>query len=62
MHRVTEEISKNMKSSELTVNKEIQKNDWIVASLKHELELRGFLVNQSYSQSEFCLFGKSLLL
>ena len=60
VHHVTEEVSRHMKTSEMIVSKEIQKNDWIISSLKHELESWGFIVNYFYSQSDFCLFGKSL--
>ena len=60
VNQVAEELNKHMKTSELIVSKEIQKNDWITTSIKGELESKGFHVNCTYSQTNFSIFGKSL--
>ena len=53
IQHVTEELAKHLTTTQLVVNKKI-------TALKTELELRGFTVNYKYSQTQFCVFGKSL--
>ena len=37
VNQVAEELTKHVRTSELVLNKEIQNNDWIIASIKGEL-------------------------
>ena len=60
LNKVAEELTKHVRTSKLVVNKENQKNDWIISSIKGELESKGFSINHSYSHTNFSVFGKSL--
>ena len=58
--QVAEKLHKHVRTSRLVVNKEVQRNDWIIAAIKGELASKGFRANHSYPQTNFSVFGKSL--
>lgn len=43
----------------LTVDKEVQKNDWFVANIEEFLMGEGFRITKVYSHNKYCIFGRS---
>lgn len=52
-------LQKMRNIKKMTVNKEIQKNDWFIEYLQENLRSHGFTTSFEFNVNKFCIFGKS---